>query len=235
MSENCQIYSAYEKWPNSLDNWNIWLVWLICDNTCLREAFALFDADRQEEITVPELGKVRESQRLLQLEAGNLASRTSKNCISSPLSVTLWEILFKAVNREWEAEISAPNQTRLLCIFVTLFRGFSFKCSNGSSAAESVLFVHFCPQIWILDLACCWLTSLTMDWVKQHENREYGVMRLLPINERSKEIDFQLMGTSLWILNLCSAHMYLKYKNPNWEILHYDLSDCIESKNRLPL
>ena len=56
---------------------------MICDNTDLREAFALFDADRQEEITVPELGKVRESQRLLQLEAGNLASRTSKNCISS--------------------------------------------------------------------------------------------------------------------------------------------------------
>ena len=28
------------------------------DVECLREAFALFDADRREEITVPELGKV---------------------------------------------------------------------------------------------------------------------------------------------------------------------------------
>lgn len=31
------------------------------DLDCLREAFALFDADRQEEITTPELGKVRDS------------------------------------------------------------------------------------------------------------------------------------------------------------------------------
>ena len=30
------------------------------DLDCLREAFALFDADRQEEITTPELGTVRE-------------------------------------------------------------------------------------------------------------------------------------------------------------------------------
>ena len=60
------------------------------DIDCLREAFALFDADRQEEITVPELGKVSDDfASELQLEAGNLASRTSKNCISSPLSVTL--------------------------------------------------------------------------------------------------------------------------------------------------
>ena len=61
------------------------------DIDCLREAFALFDADRQEEITVPELGKVSDDfASELQLEAGNyLASRTSKNCILA-LSLSLW-------------------------------------------------------------------------------------------------------------------------------------------------
>ena len=53
------------------------------DLDCLREAFALFDADRQEEITVPELGKVRQCEKLLLLKAFNLASGTSKNCILS--------------------------------------------------------------------------------------------------------------------------------------------------------
>ena len=34
------------------------------DLDCLREAFALFDADRKEEITVPELGKVRDDMTM---------------------------------------------------------------------------------------------------------------------------------------------------------------------------
>ena len=47
------------------------------DIDCLREAFALFDADRQEEITVPELGKVSEMMGSDEAEAAEIASAGS--------------------------------------------------------------------------------------------------------------------------------------------------------------